>query len=71
MNTVLTTSTTGTHIMDTSKGILIRKVGGSYYVAYHFGGGETMTYGRYATEGGARRSALALAKVSNEKIATA
>jgi len=59
----------GVHITSMGPGILVRKIAGCYYVAYHFGSGETETYGRYRTEGGARRSAVAIAKQSNERLA--
>ena len=71
MNTsVVTTSASGIHITSMTPGIVIRKVGGAYYVAHHFGGGETISHGRYRTEGGARRSAQFIAKQSNTQFAT-
>ena len=71
MNTeVTTTSSAGIHITSMTPGIVIRKIAGAYYVAHHFGGGETMTHGRYRTEGGARRSAKFIAVQSNTPFAT-
>jgi hypothetical protein len=66
---VITTSATGIHITSMTEGIVIRKIAGSFYVAHHFGHGETMTHGRYATEGGARRQAMFIATQSNTPLA--
>jgi hypothetical protein len=64
------TSATGVHITSMTAGIVIRKIAGVYYVAHHFGQGETITHGRYRTEGGARRSARFIAEQSNTPIAS-
>ena len=71
MNTVITTtSVAGNHVTEMTSGILIRKVAGSFYVSHHFGGGETMSHGRYATEVAARRNAMFIAQQSNTPLAT-
>lgn len=70
MNTPTTTSASGIHITSMTAGIVIRKIAGAYYVAHHFGQGETQTHGRYRTEGGARRSAQFIAKQSNTPFAS-
>ena len=69
-NVITTTSTQGNHVTEMTPGILIRKVAGSYYVSHHFGGGETMSHGRYATEVAARRNAMFIAQQSNTPLAT-
>jgi hypothetical protein len=69
-NVITTTSAVGNHVTEMTAGILIRKVAGSYYVAHHFGGGETMSHGRYTTEASARRNAMFIAQQSNTPLAT-
>jgi hypothetical protein len=70
MSTQTIITTNGAELHGMSAGMFVHKLGGIYFAAYHSGDGNTMSYGGYRTEGGARRKAAMVAQQSNERIAT-